>query len=91
MAGVVQLAQLCGWLVYHTHDARHSAAGFPDLVLVRGRRLVFVELKRDGEWPATAQRAWLVALAETGGAEVYVWHEADWRSGAIERTLRPGR
>ncbi|MEW6583441.1 MAG: VRR-NUC domain-containing protein, partial [Actinomycetota bacterium] len=42
---VVDLARLRGWLVYHTFDSRHSAAGFPDLILARGDRLVAAELK----------------------------------------------
>lgn len=44
---VVQLARLCGWLIYHTFDSRRSAAGFPDLCMVRGDRCLFVELKSD--------------------------------------------
>ena len=35
---VVELAELCGWKVYHTYDSRRSAPGFPDLVLGPGNR-----------------------------------------------------
>jgi hypothetical protein len=40
-------------LLYHTFDSQHSAAGFPDLVMARGRRLVAAELKteRPSDWP----------------------------------------
>lgn len=44
---VEQLAGHCGWRIYHTHDSRRSAAGFPDLVMVRDVRLIFAELKSD--------------------------------------------
>jgi hypothetical protein len=98
-ATIVQLATWRNWFVYHTHDSRHSAAGFPDLVLVR-ERVAFVELKRDGEKPRAEQRVWLDALA-AAGMEVYVWTLADfadigrilerpWRFvpfGAVDRTL----
>jgi hypothetical protein len=61
---VVSLARLYGWRVYHTHDSRHSTAGFPDLVLVRGRRLIFLELKREGKEPDPEQRGWLHDLGD---------------------------
>jgi hypothetical protein len=44
---VIELAQLGGFLAYHTYDSRRSAKGFPDLVLVRGERLLFAELEID--------------------------------------------
>lgn len=63
---IVELARLLGWLVYHTHDSRHSAAGFPDLVLVRGVRIVFAELKSANGELAPAQIAWLEAFERVG-------------------------
>lgn len=68
---IVQLATLCGWLGYHTFDSRRSAGGFPDLVLTRDR-VLYAELKKQGEKPRPDQIVWLDALA-SAGAEVYVW------------------
>jgi hypothetical protein len=45
LAKVMAEARRLGYLVYHTHDSRRSAPGFPDLVLCNGQRLLFVELK----------------------------------------------
>jgi hypothetical protein len=74
---VVEAAQLLGWRTYHTFDSRRSDAGFPDLVLVRRPRVIFVELKSDRGRLTDDQRAWLEAL---GGCRVerYVWRPADW-------------
>jgi len=86
---VVDLARIRGWLVYHTHDSRHSAAGFPDLVLVRAGRLVFAELKRNARTERAQARqvtadqaAWLAALGDVkaDAVEVYVWRPVDWPS-----------
>ena len=84
-AQVEQLARLMGWKLYHTHDSRHSAAGFPDLVLVRASRLLFVELKKDGKKPTPQQQEWLDALCRVHGVEVYCWHPSDW--DAVVATL----
>ena len=78
---------LRGWRVYHTHDSRHSAAGFPDLVAVRDGRLVFAELKSDDprSKPTREQRAWAAELDATECAEVYLWRPADWDT--VRQTL----
>jgi len=83
-AQVVQLARLCGWLVYHTHDSRRSAAGFPDLVLVR-ETVLFVELKVPPNRLSPDQTAWVERLRGAGQAAC-VWTPDQW--GEIELTLR---
>lgn len=89
-AQVVQLARLCGWLVYHTHDSRHSAAGFPDLVLVHPGRgeVAYAELKVPPNDATPAQAAWLAAL-RAAGQRAALWTPADWK--AIEDVLRGRR
>lgn len=84
LAAVREAAAWAGWLIYHTHDSRRSPAGFPDLVLVRGTRVVFAELKTEQGRVTPAQRRWLDALAATS-AEAYLWRPSDWST--IESTL----
>ncbi len=88
-AQVVQLARLTGWRCYHTHDSRRSAPGFPDLLLVRPPRCLFVELKTTAGRLRPEQRSWLEALAEVERApEAYLWRPADF--GDIQSTLGRG-
>lgn len=83
---VCDLATLRGWSWYHTYDSRRSNAGFPDLVLRRGPRLVFAELKSAKGVVSPAQADWLDGLRRTG-VEVYVWRPVDWDNGTIDRLL----
>jgi hypothetical protein len=84
---VVDCARRLGYLVYHTHDSRRSAPGFPDVVLIRGRRMIVCELKVGKNKPTAAQLAWLGAF-EDCGVPAYLWREDDWLSGRIEKVLR---
>lgn len=89
---VQNLAIHYGWRHYHTHDSRRSNPGFPDLVLVRGTRLVFAELKTDAGRVSEVQWSWLNALYEAE-REVYVWRPRDLRTvkqvlGRDEKWLR---
>jgi len=81
-AMVMELASLLQWASAHFHDSRREvrpgvfvgdrdAQGFPDLVLARDR-VVFAELKRQGERPRAEQTDWLNALARAG-EETYLW------------------
>lgn len=104
-AQVVQLAGFYGWLIYHTHDSRRSQPGFPDLVLVRGAELLFVELKTASGRVRPEQQMWLDALrvvqeavAITAAAaadlppvavESLLWRPADW--DALHARLARGR
>jgi hypothetical protein len=76
LANVLQIAKLGRWRVYHTFDSRRSVAGFPDLVLCRPPRVLFVELKREGGRLTAEQDAWLRALAACPGVEVALWTPA---------------
>lgn len=87
MTAVLELAGLFGWRSYHTHDSRRSTPGFPDLVMVRGPRLLLVELKTEKGRLAPAQLQWLDDLTATS-AEVFTWRPAQWLNGAIEKALR---
>lgn len=84
---VIQLATLTGWLHYHTHDARRSAKGFPDLVLVRQQpggppRVLFAELKSAAGRVRPEQRRW----ADVLGPLHRLWRPADWDSIVEELT-----
>lgn len=73
---VTDLATVCGFRHYHTHDSRRSPAGFPDLVLVR-ERLLFVELKTERGRLRPEQRAWGMSLM-LAGQDWRWWKPSDW-------------
>lgn len=75
---VIDLARLCGFMVYHTYDSRRSPSGFPDLCLLRPPRLIFAELKRERGTPTPEQLEWLYELREVTGVEVYLWVPSMW-------------
>lgn len=81
---VVKAAGLLGWRCYHTLRSEGSAAGFPDLVLVRRPRVVFAELKAQRTPVTDDQRAWIAELRACG-QEAYIWRPDDWST--IERVL----
>ena len=78
MEQVRQLADIHGWLTYHTFDSRRSTKGFPDLVLTRPPRVIFVELKTQNGRLLEAQKYWLGELAQCPGVESYIWRPSDW-------------
>lgn len=72
-ATVLEIAALHGWRAHHAPRAGvrkngtvrrtpHTAPGVPDLILVRGPRLIFAELKRETGRTSGAQDGWLAAL-----------------------------
>lgn len=83
---VVDLAELRGFMTYHTFDSRRSAAGFPDLVLVRAPRVVFAELKSERGAMRDDQFRWLEALGNCNTVESHLWRPTDLAE--IEEVLR---
>lgn len=86
MQQIMDLAEMRGWLRYHPWLSVHSEPGFPDLTLVRGDRLVFIEVKSGGGKVTRDQKKWLSALEQTG-VEVYVIRPASTLD-AVEALLR---
>lgn len=83
---VLRAAGLLKWRTYHTLESRGSAAGFPDVVAVRGTRLIMAELKRQNGRVTDSQEAWLEDLAKVETLETFLWKPSDWPS--IEGVLR---
>jgi hypothetical protein len=61
-------------------------AGLPDLILCKPPRLIFAELKSERGRVRAEQQAWLDALRQCAGVEVYLWRPSDWAS--IVETLK---
>lgn len=61
--------------------------GFPDLVIVGPRSVLFVELKDDGGRLARDQLQWQYAL-KAAGARHLVWRPHHWRTGEIRIELQ---
>jgi hypothetical protein len=85
---VTQLAEDLGWHWLHLgHDPRGRnnqgprgtlVKGFPDLMMVRGERMIFAELKAQrAPRPTVTQQLVLFTLAGAG-ASAYIWRPSDW-------------
>jgi protein-disulfide isomerase-like protein with CxxC motif len=105
---VIETAHVYKWRVAHFRPARvmrggkeiyetpvaADGKGFPDLVLVRNGKMMFIELKSRNGRTSPQQDDWLKDLTEVsntaydGVVEVYVWRPADWESGLIPRRLK---
>lgn len=78
MQNIIDAARKLGYLVYHTHDSRRSAAGFPDLCLARRARVLFIEVKSEKGIISPEQQLWLDTLAQCEGLEVYASKPSEW-------------
>lgn len=70
---VIDMAHAHGWWVYTNPDSRRSAAGWPDLVLIREPECLFVELKKEKGRVSEAQQTILNKLALCN-METHIWY-----------------
>ena len=77
MDRIRSLAQAHGYRCYHTHDARRSEPGFPDLILCDGVSCLAVETKTNTGKLTPEQQIWL-SLLEHAGVETHIWRPKDW-------------
>lgn len=75
---VVDAAELFGWWVFHDNDSRRNRAGFPDLVLIRPPRVVFLELKREKGRVSPVQAEVLGMLDGCDTVETHVARPSQW-------------
>ena len=70
-----------GWLVFPDNDSRRNNAGFPDLVLVKGGKIIFAALKRESKRAKLRddQVVWIEELkrASSKNVMVAVWRPSD--------------
>ena len=88
MQRIIDLARQLGWLVYHCRDSRGSQPGFPDLILLKGKKLIVWECKSLKGRTTPSQQEWLDAFWCAGVTEAHVIHPPAWEY--IRRTLEEG-
>lgn len=81
---VVDLAKLLGWRCYWTWNSLHSPKGWPDLVLIKRPRVVFLELKGE-RTPVTDEQRETIAELQACGMTAMVARPSNWNE--IERVL----
>ena len=77
---VIEYARARGWRCYSHADSRRATAGWPDLVLLRPPKALFVELKTDIGKARPAQKETLNILARCDDMETYLWRPKHWES-----------
>jgi Holliday junction resolvase len=89
---VTELLTQYGWAWWHGADNRpvngriqNIRPGLPDLIAVRGARVIFIELKRETGKPTPEQVDALIKLDEA--AEAYLWRPSDFETALA--TLKP--
>ena len=91
---VVRMAEALGWKVFTISNSRaaamrsHTGIGFPDLICVRGKRLLALELKTEKGKTTAAQDEWLDALKEVQQVRTAVVRPRHWVDGFVEEILR---
>jgi len=90
---VIEIAQYAGFRVAHFRGVRvqrkdgsvyyqtpvqAQGVGYPDLCMVKGNRLIYAELKREGGKPTPEQVEWLEALSKVPGVECFLWKPSDY-------------
>ena len=75
-AHVLRVAKDHGWWTYHPRDSRGSAHGWPDLVLLRPPRALFVECK-SGRGVVSDHQEHVLGLLRACGLDARVWYPTD--------------
>ena len=69
---------------YHQTPIQADGKGFPDILLLRGRECIVVELKTETRRLTPEQIAWITAFREAG-IHAFIWKPSSWSE--IERVI----
>lgn len=75
---VVHLALLYHWWVYHPQLSKWSEPGWVDLTLIRGERMLLIELKSDRGKLTKRQEYVHGLLRQVRGIEFYLFRPSDF-------------
>lgn len=82
---VCDLLDLHGWLWWHDNFSRWNKRGLPDLLALRGPRMLALELKTAKGRETPEQLGWLDALSQIPGVEARIIRPADFE--ALKRLI----
>ena len=75
---IVTLAEATGCWVYHVYDSRRSTPGFPDLMILRGIDLTFLETKKE-KGRVRPEQQWVIdALGKVERVTARIVRPSDW-------------
>jgi hypothetical protein len=96
LTAVLSVCKLYSWRTLHIRPARTEegwrsplqgdGVGWPDVLAVKGSRLIAAELKGEKGKATDEQMQWL-RLLDLAHVETYLWTPSAWASGSILRTL----
>lgn len=79
VAKVMAMAKSLGWWTTKMHGNQFMLAGLPDVLVIKGGRAAWMEVKRPGEEPSKIQLHRMRELAQAGCPVAVVTSAADAR------------
>lgn len=95
---IIDAAQKLGWHIHAERPGRTADSwrtpiqgdpGFPDLILIKGRRILAWELKSEKGKLTLEQEEWLRYFCRAG-CRIGIIRPHDWLNGSIEDDLKEG-
>ena len=86
---VIATAEANGWLIWHDNDSRRNRAGLPDLLMIRGPVLLFLELKSEKGKVSPEQEAFIGRLKQVKYVHADVVRPRHWEQ--IAQVLRSAK
>jgi hypothetical protein len=84
LADVYEICKDAGVSVHHCNDSRHChGAGFPDLLLIGVRGILFREVKASATDRPRPEQTAILWLLRAAGQDAEVWNATDLLTGRV--------